>query len=268
MKHKYIESAQNPVFKSLLRLKSDPGERRQSASLLLEGIHLCTSWIQAGLAPTQWILEPEAENHKEIIPLLQQVQAPRLYLSRQRLQELSEHPHPAGLMAIAPLPGTPQPASRHAVIMDRIQDPGNLGTLLRTAAAAGVYEIFLLPGCADPYSLRCLRAGMGAQAQLNLRTVTTEISHTTPPWQPRHLRVTCLQDSTSLYQSDLSAPGAWLFGNEGQGASLYWLQQAHTRIHIPTSNAVESLNVAAAAAICLFEQRRCDLLQADRLFSG
>ncbi|NNM51199.1 MAG: RNA methyltransferase [Pseudomonadales bacterium] len=247
-----ISSARNPIFRALCQLRDEARERRLTGSILLDGAHLVQSLLHSGHMPRQLILTETAAQHPEVADLLLQCPVPRLWLSQARMSQLSELNTPQGILAIAARPTPRQVASKHAAIMDRIQDPGNLGTLLRTCAAAGVTEIYLLPGTTDPYAPRCLRAAMGAHFHLALHETSADLKD----WLPRRMAVTVLEDSTSLYEADLEGPWAWVFGNEGQGVAPKLQAWANLRVHIPMVEGTESLNVAAAAAICLFEQRR------------
>ncbi len=260
---KHIESRQNPYFQQLLRWRDHTADRSKDKVALLEGIHVCSSWVDQGHSLVQWLINPEAMQHHEIQKLVDRIPAEIITLSPARMRELSEHPHPTGLMALARRPEHRVLQSTHAVIIDRIQDPGNLGTLLRTAAAAGVGLVFIEPGSTDPFSPRCLRAGMGAQAVLVI-----EENYDPEAWKPRQLVATSLSNSISIYDADLQQPTAWIFGNEGQGIASEWLNRADVRIHIPMHPGMESLNVAAAAAVCLFEQRRQDMTSLKHSRSG
>jgi TrmH family RNA methyltransferase len=141
-----------------------------------------------------------------------------------------------------------------ALVLDSVQDPGNLGTILRTAAAAGVQQIFCGPGTAAAWSPKVLRAGMGAHFVLEI----TEDVDLAQLIQQASVPVYATQPDAekTIYTADLRAPSAWLFGHEGQGVSEKLLALATERLAIPQSSQVESLNVAASVAICLFEQRR------------
>ncbi|MFM7522726.1 MAG: TrmH family RNA methyltransferase, partial [Betaproteobacteria bacterium] len=143
---------------------------------------------------------------------------------------------------------------RAALLLDSVQDPGNLGTIMRTAAAAGIQQIFCSPGTASVWSPKVLRAGMGAHFVLeihedvNLAQLIKNAAVPVYAAQP--------DAANSIYSADLRSPSAWLFGHEGQGVSDELLALATQRLSIPQSTQVESLNVAASVAICLFEQRR------------
>ena len=135
-----------------------------------------------------------------------------------------------------------------------LTDPSDRGTLLRTAAAAGIGQALLSPGCAAAWSPKVLRAGQGAHFALaiheecDLLGFMAGFEGTTA--------VTCLEGATSLYAAKLDGPIAWVFGAEGQGVRTELIEAAGLRVKIPMPGAVESLNVAAAAAVCLFEMVR------------
>ena len=153
---------------------------------------------------------------------------------------------------------------RSSVIVDKehdvlvlagVQDAGNLGTLLRSAAAAGIRYIWCDKYCAQPWSPKVLRAGMGAHFNLNIVE-----SGDLAAWladDKRQILVTCLDgDTRSLYELNLSEPSVWIFGSEGQGVPAELRNLADIRVRIPMPGQIESLNVGAAAAVCFFEQVR------------
>ena len=141
------------------------------------------------------------------------------------------------------------------VVLDRVQDPGNLGTILRTTAAAGIGDVLLTEGCAQAWSPRVLRAGMGAHFSLRLREHVDPLALLAGFPGPR-LATAPGARARPLYEHDLDRPVAWLFGAEGQGLSPALLAAADARVVIPMAAAIESLNVGAAVAVCLFEQVR------------
>ncbi len=147
----------------------------------------------------------------------------------------------------------------NAIYLEHIQDPGNLGTVLRSAAAAGCNTVICSPQCVDVWSPKVLRAGMGAHFALNVFE-NIEFDALLKAWSGAIL-ATSLQASTSIYQTNLSQPILWCFGHEGQGLSMATQEsiRSHPKgdlVHIPQAPAVESLNISAAAAVCLFEQKR------------
>ena len=185
-------------------------------------------------------------------------QASWLVLDDRLFDQLDIMPSPSPMLAVVetPRPALPASAPDHdLVILDRIQDPGNVGTILRTAAAAGIRTVLTTAGTAACWAPKVLRAGMGGHFVL-------EIHENIPLEQLRAqvgalpLAGTVLQDGQSLYATDLRRPLAWVFGNEGEGIDPELQARLGCRLTIPPDPGVESLNVAASAAVCLFEQRR------------
>lgn len=251
-----ITSRQNPLIKTLRHLRENARARRESGKILLEGIHLIQALQQSGRKALQLIMTPVAESHPEIRMLLSQAQDCHVsYVAESVFKDLSDLATPTGVLALANKPTpTPDPEADACILLDEIQDPGNVGSILRTAAAAGVRLAYLSPGCADPWAPRTLRAGMGAQLNIcimdgcNLPAIVKEHHYQT--------LATTLEQSVSVYDCDLRGRIAFIFGNEGAGVSPALLAEASLRVHIPMEPGIESLNVAAAAAICLFERRR------------
>ena len=194
-------------------------------------------------------------NH-EMVPLV--AQASWLVLDDRLFDQLDIMPSPSPLLAVVETPRPAPPASgpdHDLVILDRIQDPGNVGTILRTAAAAGLRTVLTTAGTAACWAPKVLRAGMGGHFVLDI--------HENLPLDQLKARVgalplagAVLQDGQSLYATDLRRPLAWVFGNEGEGIDPALQAQLGCRLTIPQDPGVESLNVAASAAVCLFEQRR------------
>jgi RNA methyltransferase, TrmH family len=179
-----------------------------------------------------------------------------LVLADTLFNDIAQVAAPTGILALI---RTPEPDSlpakiEHCVMLENIQDAGNLGSILRSTAAAGIRTILLSQGCAFAWSSKVLRAGMGAHFSL-------EIFDNVDLAAARHRlsgRLICTSGHArkSLYQADLRGPLAWVFGNEGAGVSAELSAAAGEQVRIPMPGKTESLNVAAAAAICLFEQVR------------
>jgi TrmH family RNA methyltransferase len=169
---------------------------------------------------------------------------------------LGTMPSPAPVLALVatPQPALPDRLDQDTVVLDRVQDPGNVGAILRSAAAAGITRVMTTPETAWCWSPKVLRAAMGGHFALSI--------HESQPWTvlARLLDIpvagALAHGGRSLYQVDLRAPCVWVFGNEGEGLAPEIEQRLDWRLTIPQSSQVESLNVAAAAAVCLFEQRR------------
>ncbi len=141
-------------------------------------------------------------------------------------------------------------ASR-TVFLEGIQDPGNVGAILRSAAAFGVQQVVLDPGCADPWSPRALRAGMGGHFALQIAE-TRDLAREIDAFKGT-VACTVPRGGVALGDSPFERSWAWIFGAEGRGLSEETIRRADLRVTIPMAAGTESLNVAAAAAICLYE---------------
>ena len=262
---RHIASRDNPDFRGWLRLaQGRPG--RHDSRVILEGEHLCRAWLEHKGQPETLVIGESALSLDWIGPIWQAcVGGRRIVLQNNLASVLSqvEHGPPVFFVVEAPKPTPPARITSGCLWLDRVQDPGNLGTLLRTAAAAGLRQAYLSEGCASAWSSKVLRSGQGAHFALDI------YEHVDLSALVRQLKIplaaTTLQRAELLYIKDLRKPCVWLFGNEGQGVDEKLLEQADWRVHIPQSAAVESLNVAAAAAVCLYEQRRQPLVEAVRV---
>ena len=251
---KLIQSRDNPFFKSLKRLAESGRERRKTGQTLLDGVHLVEAY-EAAFGPVETLVVMEsAQNGGEIAALVATRET--VVLADNLMHDLALVDTPSGLLAVVKLPTPSVTVNREndAILLDSVQDPGNVGTLLRTAAAAGIKQALLSPGCAAAWSPKVLRAGQGAHFALAIHE-EVDLAGFMAEYQGM-TAVTTLDEATSLYEAHWDGPLAWVFGAEGQGVRPELLAAARLRIRIPMPGDVESLNVAAAAAICLFEALR------------
>jgi len=250
---KRIASRDNPFFKDLRRLARSARERQQAGLTLLDGPHLITAY-EANRGPVQNLIVDESACHQpEIASLLAGRQA--LLLPTALFRQAAVVDTPTGIMAIIPIPlaAGPHPFA-DSVLLDGIQDPGNVGTLLRTTAAAGFRQVLLSPDCAGVWSPRVLRAGQGAHFSLDI-VVDADLTEFLAGYRGT-AAITCLENAVSLYAATFSGPMAWVFGSEGRGVKPAVAAAAPLKICIPMPGGLESLNVSAAAAVCLFETLR------------
>jgi TrmH family RNA methyltransferase len=257
-----INSRDNPRFRLACRLVKQPRLLKKQGLAVAEGLHLLQDLVGwPGLQINQVWLGESMLLHTEWAglcgQLLDRPDKPELYVIPDMLYwQLSELNSGAGPLTVFELPG-PQsmPASACDVLLiDGVQDPGNLGTLIRTAAAAGLHEVWTTPGTAWVWQAKVLRAGMGGHRWVNFRGYTPELL---PVWLDECLSIcTDLDAVESLFDVDLTHPTLWMVGSEGEGVSPAWKAQASHRVHIPHQAAVDSLNVAVATGVCLFEQLR------------
>lgn len=253
---KRIVSRDNPTFRELLALSGSARERRRLGLSLLEGVHLCEAWLDRFGAPRQALVTETALAQPEVAALLSRLSSPPVLLADPLFHALSSVEHGVGIafVGVTPVAAIPDRVDEDAVYLDRLQDPGNVGTILRTCAAVGVRRVFTAPQTVWCWSPKVLRAGMGAHFHVRI--------HESVDWSalaPRlrvPVRATTAVGAVDLYEADLRAPGLWVLGREGQGVDPVLLAAAGTRVAIPQDPAVESLNVGVAAAVCLYEQLR------------
>lgn len=250
-----LTSRDNPDFRHWLRLLK-PSGRSRYGEILLEGVHLCQAWLDHMGMPPKVLVARTALALADVQSIWQAVApAQRIVLDDALARALSQVQHGPALFFVVkpPAPKRPERLKETSLMLDRVQDPGNLGTLLRTAAAAGLRHVILSEGCAAAWSPKVLRSGQGAHFSLEVHEhadLHAWLDHLDIP-----LAATTLRCGRALHAQDLTPPCVWLFGNEGQGVDERLMERAQWRLRIAQAGGVESLNVAAAAAICLFEQR-------------
>ena len=251
---KLIQSRDNPFYKQLKKLAESGRERRKAGQTLLDGVHLVEAYEQVHGRVATLLVSESAQAVAEIAAYSSGRDI--VVLADALLRELGLVDTPSGLLAVAPIP-SPTAAvdlAKDAILLDGVQDPGNVGTLLRTAAAAGIQQALLGPGCAAAWSPKVLRAGQGAHFVLNIHE-EADLAAFMAAYRGT-TAVTCLEGATALYAAEWRGPLAWVFGAEGQGVRRELIDAARLKIRIPMPGAVESLNVGAAAAVCLFEAVR------------
>lgn len=253
---KTVSSSDNPRFKELRRLVESAPVRKRSGLSVLDGVHLVEAYRRHHGAPQQLVVSRSGMEAAEIRKLAEEAGADCLLLADSLFRHLSPVETPTGIVAVVRTP-QPEPLPRvmdACVMLEDIQDPGNLGSMLRTCAAAGIRHALLSKGSAHAWSPRVLRAGMGAHFAL---AVYERANLPAAARAFRGTRVATRQGaSQSIFNTDLKGSVAFLFGNEGAGLSRELLEAADVVVSVPMPGAVESLNVAAAAAVCLFERVR------------
>lgn len=254
---KSISSRDNPTFRQLQRLASSSRERRKSGMALLDGIHLVETYCAIHGAPESLIVSAPALEHPEVAALLEARRDLRpVVLSAALFRDIAQVVHPLGIMAICKVPAASRPAMPPdtCVLLEGLRDPGNLGSILRTAAAAGIRQVYLAPDCAFAWSPKTLRAGMGAHFSLSIHEHAdlAEVAR----WFGGDVVATLPGAAATLFEANLRGRVAWLFGSEGEGLSAESARLASHSVRIPMAPGTESLNVAAAVAVCVFERAR------------
>lgn len=254
---KQISSADNPTFRLLRQLAESGRERRKRRRTLLDGPHLVQAYLERIGAPEMLVASRAGLDRPEIRRLAERAAAgSTLVLTDELFGAVAPVDTPSGVLALVPIP--PEPAAvavrDSCVVLDAVQDAGNLGSILRSAAAAGVPLALLTRGCAQAWSPKVLRAAMGAHFSLGI------LEHADPASllaaYPGAVVATRAEAPLRIFEADLRGPVAWLFGSEGAGLSPEVAALARLAVSIPMPGGAESLNVAAAAAICLYEQLR------------
>lgn len=254
---KPVDSSANPRFKSLRRLVESSRERKQAGRSILDGVHLVAAYREHIGRPESLAVSRQGLEDREIQALLEKMKGvDTLVLGDSLFKALSSVVTPTGILAVVETPRQKAiPRSMDACLMlENLQDPGNLGSILRTCAAADIRHVLLSRGSVHAWSPRVLRAGMGAHFALAIyedadllaaARAFTGIKVAGAPRAPR-----------TIFDTDVTGHLALMLGNEGAGLSPGLLATADSVVSIPMPGIAESINVAAAAAVCLFERVR------------
>lgn len=242
-----IASRDNPRVKRWAKLVEDARARREEGKIVLEGPHLVGEALQAGIEPLALLVSESALERAEVRKLIGKRQP--VLLADRVFKAVANVESPQGIAAEIAIPGIESKGD--CVFLEGVQDPSNVGAIVRTAAAFGVGEVVLDRRCADAWAPKTLRAGMGGHFKLGIRQVLSldkELERF-----PGELIATVLQGGDALPEAITGGRLGWMFGSEGGGLSNAVAQRAALRVHIPMAAGAESINVAAAAAICLYE---------------
>ena len=260
----HIQSRDNPLLVRVRRLAHDAAAYRKEGQLWLEGDHLCRALLARGGVPTQALVSASGWQDDAVHDLAQA--APRIAVIPDALfAAISALDSPPSMGFLAPLPTAPALLpTAPSVVLDRLQDAGNVGSVMRSAAAFGFAQVLSLKGTAALWSSKVLRAGMGAHFGLHLVEGLSSLDLA-------QLKVPLLATSSHqgewLPQACLPWPCAWMLGHEGQGLGAELMARAEMTVRIPQPGGEESLNVGSAAAVCFYEsvRQRLPLQNSGRL---
>ncbi len=250
---KHISSSDNPLLQRLRKLAADPAAYRKQGEIWLAGDHLCSAFLSRGGVAAQALITEEAWEHSAFRALAERAASVTVLPSAlMKSAGTLESPPPLGFLVpwaahAALLPNAP------SVVLDRLQDAGNVGAVLRSAAAFGFTQVVALKGTAALWSPKVLRAGMGAHFGLH---VVEGIDEASLAALELPLLATSSHTELAIHTTRLPWPCAWVLGQEGQGMSASLLARCQLALRIPQPGGEESLNVATAAAICLYESAR------------
>jgi TrmH family RNA methyltransferase len=255
-----ITSIHNPTVQSVRKLLAHSKERREQGAFVIEGVRLAEEALNASWEVRLVLFTDQLDPRgQDVIAGFNSPGISVEQVSSGVMNAISDTETPQGILAVLPIKPLAIPASPNFVlILDGIRDPGNLGTIVRTAAAAGVQGALLAPGCVDAWSPKVVRAGMGAHFHLPILTLAWSELTDILSQELSNLRV-FLADSgggTPYSQADFRSPLALIVGGEAAGAGNKSLSLAGTKVHIPMPGGSESLNAAVAASILLFEVQR------------
>ncbi|MCY4540105.1 MAG: RNA methyltransferase [Chloroflexi bacterium] len=249
-----ITSVQNRRVKYVKSLGAKGRLRRSEKKLILEGDRLIKDALNSGGRPDLALYTPESADY-ELIAILQNRNCELLPVSEGVLSHVSDTMRAPGILGVFQIPKPPIPnRAEQVLILDAVREPGNMGTVLRSAAAAGADIAILAPGCVDPYRSKVLRAGMGVHFRLPVAEAK---------WQ--EIRAYCAglavysadaAGETIYTEVDWGQPWALVVGNEAHGISADARRISRSNVSVPMSHEAESLNVASAATVILFEAKR------------
>ena len=250
-----VTSRSNARLKEIARLVASSRDRRKAGKCVLEGEHLVGAYAQRHGAPETLLVTETFARRESARAIVERFDPIAIVVPDAVLEDIGGLPAGVGMLAVVSTPGAGDRIEGDFVLLlEDVQDPGNVGSMLRSAAAAGCSDALLSPHCAFAWSPKVLRAGMGAHFQLAIHE-----GQDVPAWSrafvSRGGQVVAMDGDaeTSLYRAKLVRPLAIAIGNEGSGLSQAMRHAATARVSIPMASGVESLNAAAAAAVVLFE---------------
>jgi len=251
-----ITSRDNPRVRRWRALVCDAAARRREKSALVEGAHLVAACLDSRTPIKTLLLSKAGAARPELASLAKRSGKIEILLSDALFRLIADTETPSGIAAEIALPTskTELGTAASCVFLEGIQDAGNVGAILRSAAAFGVSHGVLGTGCADTWSPKVLRAGMGAHFSMTL-IQNADLSQAIAAFGGK-VACTVARGGRALKDADLSGRIGWIFGAEGQGVSETLAARASLKVSIPMPGGSESINVAAAAAICFYELSR------------
>jgi TrmH family RNA methyltransferase len=258
-----ITSPSNPQIKEAVTIR-ESGRKKGRSTFLIEGLHLIESAIRAGAEIDRVFFTDTfsaRREGREMLKTLAKTNRNMFEVAPRLLNKIADTETPQGVVAVVTFFPPPLDTLRLndpplLAVADGIQDPGNLGTIIRTSDAAGADGVVLLPGTCDPFMSKTVRATAGSI--FNVPVVHTDRPELLEWMRDKriHLAVTAADAPKSVFATDLDVPVAFVFGNEARGVSEPLHKAADLVVKIPIHGKAESLNVATSAAICLYEAVR------------
>ena len=255
-----LTGLQNPVVKAAAELKQKK-YRTQNGLYLAEGLRTAEEAVAYKAVETLFYVATDDDRTMRLLEDAAMQNIKLICVNENVMKKIADTETPQGIVAVCKMR---QPklenllaSGKMLLVLDRVGDPGNIGTMLRTADAAGIGGLVLLKGCADIYAPKTVRSSMGSLFHIPVLSGVSEQEFVSAAKKAGYdLLVTCLDGADNLYKADLSGRIAFVMGNEAGGVSETLLEKADKRVYIPMAGRAESLNVAMAAGIVMFEALR------------
>ncbi len=255
-----LTGLQNPVVKAAAELKQKK-YRTQNSLYLAEGLRTAEEAVAYKAVETLFYVATDDDRTMRLLEDAAMQNIKLVCVNENVMKKIADTETPQGIIAVCKMR---QPklenllaSGKMLLVLDRVGDPGNIGTMLRTADAAGIGGLVLLKGCADIYAPKTVRSSMGSLFHIPVLSGVSEQEFVSAAKKAGYdLLVTCLDGADNLYKADLSGRIAFVMGNEAGGVSETLLEKADKRVYIPMAGRAESLNVAMAAGIVMFEALR------------
>jgi TrmH family RNA methyltransferase len=250
-----ITSTKNTKIKEIKALQAKKRNRIKSGSFVVEGVRVLEDALASGLAPTLVLYSEDLQKRgmaliEKTLELGAQVESAMPHV----MSAASDTKNSQGILMVFPFPNIPETKNISSVlILDKVRDPGNMGTLLRSASAADLDAVWLSPNCVDPFSPKVVRAGMGAHFKLPVISLDYEQIANRLSNHQLHLFISEMDADMNYFEANFNNPSAIVIGSEAVGTSNELLALPHTSVSIPMPGKVESLNAAVAGSLLIFE---------------
>ncbi|MEW6718083.1 MAG: RNA methyltransferase [Chloroflexota bacterium] len=256
MSARMITSPQNPLIQRIRRLQDKPRARREAGLFIVEGVRLCEEALSAGWIPHLALYTEDLSARGQVIVQQAEKMGGETHIvSGSAFRAASDTESPQGILLALPIRNLSLPADLDFILIpDMVRDPGNLGTILRTAVAAGVQAVLLPPKTADPYAPKVVRSAMGGHFHLPIHPLSWKAI--SKRLQDKQVYMAQARSGIPYTQADFRSPLALIVGGEARGASEQAQNLNPIRVHIPMKGMSESLNVAISAAVLMFEVAR------------
>lgn len=249
-----IRSRQNVKIKQIAILATEAKARRQAGLTVIDGVSFVRDYIAKFGQPEMLLIDETKQQRAQSV---MELTSDYVLVSSEVMKAISPVKTNAGVLAVVKIPTASrfQPTERSVILIDQVQDPGNLGAICRLALAVGIRDIMLADGSVDAFAPSVIRASAGAVFDLNIYQ-KTDLAQFVMTHADYQFIATSSHAEKNIFELDLTGKIGWLVGNEGAGVSPALLQMATLTTKIPQSDKLESLNLAMATTVCLYEQFR------------